>query len=748
MPVAYSFLLILQGRCVKFFFKAIDTMEKKRIFSFFIFFIIIPLLIGNILFSSEAGFYSEDLNIIARYQQKTNNRILATGNVEVHYRNIKLFADRIELNTETRDVYAEGNVSIHFPEEVIDCERIHFNLDSSRGELKKVYGRIQPSVFYEADSIERKDANLYKLRKAKITSCTQAVPRWKFSCAEAKFKKDDYIEMKHSVLSIKKIPIFYFPYLRYPLNRERATGFLMPQFGYSGVKGLFYSQGFYLALKRNMDATFNFDYYSGRGFGGGLQYRYLFSSGTGGDLSAYIFKFKEDPEREDLDKAYIIRFNHNQPLFLDFSLIANVDYQSSFDFLKEFDNNFKRAVVSNRASVVYLSRSWSSWNLSARVSRFETYFAEANTSSIKHNLPYIALNISQMKIFSPLYFSLSSVFDRWEFGWDYEYRASTQRRSQSLSLRPELTFPFTTIPWITLSSTFVANFNYYFKSFEPGSVRSPGYGNLIDEPILSTNYLINMELTGPVFNKVFFRADGSPKLKHIIEPNISYIYDSPVSASDRIITLTGYFFRYHQLTYSLTNRFLIKQDDMTREVFTLGLSQTFYLAPEESPLQMYKDFFEGDIPRFSDIEGYVRFYPSHKYSIDVSTAFNPYQKVFPSLHLAVNLGRYGDPLMCSVSWFKGTNPYYKDRIYDRHQINFTGGVTIRKLNLEAFTVLDFNIQERKMLYSLFSLVYHYQCLDFKADLKIFYFREKPETQFRISFGLGNIGKTTDLLGGY
>jgi hypothetical protein len=717
---------------------------------------IIPILLITALLSQtnpllclQEGTESQEVRVIAHYKEKTDERIFATGHVEVHYKNIKLLADRIDYNTETKDILAEGKVSIHFPDEVISCERIHFNLDSTKGELEEVFGRIQPSIFYEADSIKRKDVNLYNLKKAKFTSCTQSNPRWMFSCSSANFKKDDYIEMRHSVFSIKKIPVFYFPYLRYPLDKERATGFLMPQIGYSGVKGLIYSQAFYLALKRNMDATFNFDHYSARGYGGGLEYRYMFSSGTGGDLKAYFFKFKQDQNlgTEDLGNAYIIRFNHNQPLPLNFSLWANVDYQSSLDFLREFDNNFKRAVVSNRASLVYLSRAWSNFNLSARVSRFETYFAEADTSTIKHNLPNIALSSSQIKIFSPLYFSFSSSFDRWEFGWDHEFDNDTQRRSQNLTFRPELTLPFTAIPWLTLNSTFVTNFNYYFQSFAPGSVSIPGHGTVVDEPVLSTNYSINTELIGPIFYKVFFGADGSPKVKHIIEPNVKYQYDSPVSASDRIITLTGYFFRFHQLNYGLTNRVLIKQNDMPREVITFGLSQTYYLAPEESPLQRFEKFFD-EIPRFSDINGYVRIYPLPNYSLDFSTSYNPYKKVFPSLRLGLNLGTWGDPVMLSVNWFKGTNPYYKDKIYDRHQINFTGGVTIQKLNLEAFTSLDFNISEKKMLYTLATLVYHYQCFDFKVDLKIFHFREKPETQFRISFGLGNIGKTTDLLGGY
>ena len=52
-----------------------------------------------------------------------------------------------------------------------------------------------------------------------------------------------------------------------------------------------------------------------------------------------------------------------------------------------------------------------------------------------------------------------------------------------------------------------------------------------------------------------------------------------------------------------------------------------------------------------------------------------------------------------------------------------------------------------MLYSGVSLVYHYQCLDFKADVRVFYYRATPEVQYRFSIGLGNIGKTTDFMGG-
>ena len=68
-------------------------------------------------------------------------------------------------------------------------------------------------------------------------------------------------------------------------------------------------------------------------------------------------------------------------------------------------------------------------------------------------------------------------------------------------------------------------------------------------------------------------------------------------------------------------------------------------------------------------------------------------------------------------------------------------------DLEIQADIDFNVRERKLLYTGFAFLYNYQCIDFKADVKVFYFRETPDVQFRISFELGNIGRTIDFFGG-
>jgi len=700
--------------------------------------LILLLFSGKVFPQSQEGFPSGEIKIIAHYKEKIKEQIFASGNVEIHYREVKIFADRIELHLETKDVYAEGNVIIQTPDEVISCEKLFFNLDSSQGELEKVRGRIQPTIFYEAESVERKDVNLYSFRKARLTSCTQPLPRWKFSCSRANFKKDDYMEMWNSVFAIKGIPVFYLPYMRYPLEKERSTGFLTPQLGYSGQKGFFFSESFFWAIKRNMDATFNLDYYSTRGLGGGLQFRYMFSRGTTGGFNLYYFKFKKEQEQETPSSAYLIRFKHNQDLPLNFELVADVDLQSSYDFLREFDNNFKRAVVTNRRTQAYLSRAWSYYNFNVRVSRFETYYANKDDAIIRYDLPRIRFSSSKIKLFPPLYFSFYSSFDRWEHGWQSAYEKDEQKHSESIAFSPLLSLPFTGIPWLSITPSLASNLNYYFQSYAPGTKE------IVDEPLFSSNYVLNVHFIGPVFSRIYRDVEDTPKLKHIIEPSLTYTYESPIDDPERIINYRDRF-PLHQIRYGLANRFLVKKNKMPREILLIALENTYYLSPEDSPLNMH--LVDGEIPRFSDVKGTIRFYPATSYSIDFSGFWNPYHNTFSSIRLGANLGTIHDSLFLRVSWFRRINPYTESAGSNRQQINGFAGVKIPALSLEAQGEISYNILERKMLYSGLNLVYHYQCLDFSAEIKVFHFREEPELQIRFSFGLGNIGKTIDFLGG-
>ena len=689
----------------------------------------------------------DDLWVYARNHEKTKDRIFLSGNVEIRYKDLRLFADRVEIDTATKDCLATGNVTVQLPDESVTAEEVRVNLETKEGTLVKADGLVQPTIFYRAAEIDRKAGNLYGLREARITSCAQPVPRWQFNASRANFRKDDYVEMWNAVFRIKNVPLFYIPYIRYPVGRDRATGFLIPRIGWSGTKGFNYEQDFYWDIARNMDATVNLDYYAARGVGGGLDFRYLFRAGTGGEINVYGFTFKRDAAGEKPENAYLLRINHNQPLPLGFSLVADVDLQSSFDFLREFDNNFRRAVVSNRRSQVYLQRSWSYFNLSARVSKFETYFTQLGPKGavVNKSLPQVSFSMFKVKLFGPLYASLQSGYSRQEYGQQSSYDKGTQRKAEGLSFSPTLSMPFTAVPWFTLNTSVTGNFVYYPKSYRAGTTR------VVDEPLFTRSASVTAEFVGPVFAKVYRNGQGDPVLKHSIEPFANYRYDSPIPDAKRIITTYLSFFRYHQLEYGLTNRFYVRdKNDQPRELVQLAVSQTFYLAPEEGPLSLFR--VDGRIPRFDVVEGRLRFYPAGRYSLDMAADYNPYYHHLTSLRLSANAGSRSEGRFLSLSWFKSYKSWFRDLVSEvfsnRHQVGVTAGLKVPGLPVDLLADCDYNIKLRKLLYLASSAVYHYQCLDFEFEVKVFYIRAKPETQVKFSIGLGSIGKTTDFLGGF
>ena len=684
-----------------------------------------------------------EIRIVARSKEMTKDRIFATGDVEVHYGDLRLFSDRMEFDPVTRDVLAEGNVVIQVRGEVIRAERAFLNLATGQGRVEQASGMLQPSLLFAAERMERRSDDLYGLSRARLTTCTQPVPRWAFSFSRADLKKDDSIRMWNAVFSVKKVPVFYLPYLSYPL-KDRASGFLMPVVGLSGPKGVLYSQSYYWAMARNMDATVGFDAYPKQGLGAGLEYRYLLPGGTGGQVNLYYFSFKRDPPGTKPSPGYVIRLNHNQALPAGFTLAANVDYENSFDFQREFDNDFRQASVSTRSAQVYLSRSWSLFNVSARAGAFETFYTQLDDSIISTSLPQVNVNVFKVRLFSPFYFSLTGGFTNSRYGLRSQYRAGTERRLTSVTVSPTLSLPFSSIPWLNANAAVTVNLAYYGQTLDPGTRQ------IINDPLFTGNVVARLDLAGPVLYKIFYGKAGEPRLKNIIEPYINYTYDSPVSQADRIVTAFG-FFRYHQVSYGVTSRYFIRKGDRPVEALSLGLGQTYYFSPEDGPLSQFP--VNGKPPRFSEINGTLRYYPSERLSLDAALAFNPYYHNLSTLRLTATTGSRADGRFLSLNWYRSLNAWIAGvdpslrSLYNRHQVGASGSWRLRGLPLELAGDIDYNLQTKKLLYTAGQAVYHYQCLDFLFEVRAFYYRFPPETQFKLSVGLGNIGRAAELLGG-
>ena len=680
---------------------------------------------------------TEPIKLFARVQEKKGDTVLASGEVELHFRDLTLLAEEIQLNTASYEIVASGHVTLQLPSEIISCDRLIYNLKTRQGQMEQVQSIARPNLLFGAKSLVKKADELYEMKQAWLTNCTQPVPRWSFSVSQASLKPDDYITIKEAVFKIKKVPVFYLPYLRYPL-KERATGFLFPKVGFTRVKGVFFSESFYWAMAPNLDATITADFYGHQGAGAGTEFRYLLGRDTKGEASFYYFRFFNHSHPEDLPRhAHLLRWQHQQLLPGGWRLDGEINYASSFNFLREFESNFSYGISANRSQSLSLSKSWSLFSFNLRTSRFETYFPQTGQSSVSSYWPQLAFNLFRLKIFRSFFLSWQSGYLNQSYSYTRYDQTTTSYRNAQLFFRPLLSLPLIPFPWLTLNLSAGGNLTYYFQTYAPGTTTR------VDQPLLVGQKKFDGSLEGPSFYKIYFRGH-EPYLKHVIEPFLKYSYESPLSAdqASRIISPFG-FIRNNQVVYGLNQDFIIRTEASPRQILTIGISQTYYFDPPTSEIRRY---YPTQLDRhYSPINFLFRFYPAGKFKLDFSADYNTYEKNFYSIRLSPIYGQPEDNLFFSLNWSKSYYLLGPDNVFWSNQAGFQAGFRWpEKLDLKIEMQRD--LERKKQIFTGVSAVYHYQCLDFVLDLRMYYYRTKPDTQFKFSLRLGNISQSTDLLG--
>ena len=79
---------------------------------------------------------------------------------------------------------------------------------------------------------------------------------------------------------MKDVPVFYWPWLRFPIDDRRHTGLLSPTIGFSS-DGFDYAQPFYWNIAANQDATITPRWMSDHGLLMNGEYRYLLEESAG-----------------------------------------------------------------------------------------------------------------------------------------------------------------------------------------------------------------------------------------------------------------------------------------------------------------------------------------------------------------------------------------------------------------------------------------------------------------------------------
>jgi LPS-assembly protein len=232
-----------------------------------------------------------ETNIVAdRIQQVggDSDLFLATGNVEIIRGTNRLVADRVDLNRATGEAIAQGKAVFFDGQDRLVGERIDFNLNTGTGVVYKGSTFVPPYYRLSADRMDKLGDSVYSIRQGLFTTCEGDNPAWSFKMGSAEADLESSIYASDTSFLVKGVPVIpYVPFFAAALRRERQSGFLFPEFGSNSRYGFLARTPYFWAINDSQDLTVALDAYSKRGIGADIEYRYILSRDTQGQLTAF-----------------------------------------------------------------------------------------------------------------------------------------------------------------------------------------------------------------------------------------------------------------------------------------------------------------------------------------------------------------------------------------------------------------------------------------------------------------------------
>lgn len=221
------------------------------------------------------------------------------GNVQITFKDQHLTCARAKVNERSKTIDAVGSVVITSPQATIAGERVLFDYESNTALIYNGYVQSGPALF-EGSVISKSGESEYGVDSAKFTTCQNCPETWSFTGEKIRAQLGGYAFIKNSFLRAAGVRIFWLPYLIVPLKSDRQTGLLTPGWGTSDSGGFEIWQSLFWVIDRNQDATFTLKDYQKRGTKGLVNYRYLLSETSGGELDFGTLRdrvFSSDNER-------------------------------------------------------------------------------------------------------------------------------------------------------------------------------------------------------------------------------------------------------------------------------------------------------------------------------------------------------------------------------------------------------------------------------------------------------------------
>jgi len=166
------------------------------------------------------------ISVEAQTSDMSATQITLNGDVEIEQGARQIHAQKMHYNRETGDAGLEGGVEIRQPGVWVGGNRAHVNMAGNEAEFDGGKFVLHDSHLRgQAGNIQRKASGVVVLQDGKITSCEPHSDSWELSGSKLTINPNTRQGSGRNVtLRVADIPIFYAPYLTFPVGSDRQSG--------------------------------------------------------------------------------------------------------------------------------------------------------------------------------------------------------------------------------------------------------------------------------------------------------------------------------------------------------------------------------------------------------------------------------------------------------------------------------------------------------------------------------------------
>lgn len=486
-----------------------------------------------------------------------NKKVTLYNQAVFKYQDYELTAGIIIYDYEKEEVYAGrikdsvGNLTQHpvFKQgtQIVEPDSIRFNTKTKKAIVWNA--RTKYNDFnVKAEKTKKMNDSVYFQKNIIFTTAEDIDhPEYYFQTKKAKFVPNKKIVTGVTNLVIEDVPTpIGLPFAFFPLSQGSVSGFIIPSFGDTNLRGYYLQNGgYYFAFNDKIDLTLLGDYYTKGTFALNAQSQYRKRYKYNGNFNLRYENIVES-ERGLPDymsaKIYNIQWSHSQDAKANpnsrFSASVNLGSSSYFRNSLNTQNIGSNMNNTLSSSVSYSKTFQSTPQANLTISANHTQ--NTNTQQITMSLPNVQASIDRVYPFAPKNGSKKGIIQN----LNLQYSLNGQNRIQttdSLFFKPEMFNEMNAgiqhnIPLATnfklfkyLSVSLTGNYNetwvfntfnkaYSYETNKPETIRDNGF-----DSFRTYNFGATMGTTlYGTFN--FNKNSKIQAIRHVMRPSVSYTY--------------------------------------------------------------------------------------------------------------------------------------------------------------------------------------------------------------------------------